>query len=770
MAVRFSFSLALLSCLWTSAASHQIPEGVFRMECRDRYFMIAINLSFTGDDPQFEATDEMGVYPITKTYGAQHGYSVNIFPGRGILELRASYFSSHTYNKKDEVFGFNFNLIVSHGGQWKAHPLNKTCTPALSWAPKEITCEVNYMEVSLKREVTCPSEMQQADRNGFRLNYPLITEDLHMVLHTYGAKLKPMSLSDAFRQGYIFHVTYERLVLRTAYGQVDSVATEINGVPVEVFRSTVYARKGLVMFMVDLVATCSMHEGTYESGYLKWETPEDVDPIILLDDAWFAFGIDGELLEKSLVEQRGYIVKMSNSILQIRIPYNAEGGWRKSLVSDGLKEFYIFNLYVEQILLDEDQIDARLGLFRTLVTPLLPRPLLCVNETLFEERTFLVYLGDIPEDVALVAVSLNGREFSLQEIMIDFTVTVVAHTNSTHSYTMKVPFDHPVVIQQFSKHDNAMKYTVTIQFTLHVLPEKEPIYHQTAVVALMDASPPEVDAFCSDSGIRFTLEHRPFNHLWQITIGSDLLSSELATRHGYIVTNDSQRLQLDVPLFTTGYKYNNVTLKGFSGTFEVLLRDPEASEVHRSITKTCPFSLSQYISCSTNGTMTAMVDLSPNVQNGVIPAGTHLLDRNCRPKDSDRTTVLFSFPLNSCGTTVKVGKEAVTYQNEIFLPSESHNGGNALEGSHDLQSVTIQCTYPLDGLHRFFWTYMFDSDTTGVGRIVYAKQPSHELQTSTTQPTTAKRKWSVFLQPSYRFPSGYVKMPNFPTVSQRRGL
>lgn len=70
------------------------------------------------------------------------------------------------------------------------------------------------------------------------------------------------------------------------------------------------------------------------------------------------------------------------------------------------------------------------------------------------------------------------------------------------------------------------------------------------------SAPPEVDAFCSDSGIHFTLEHRPFDHLWQITIGSDLLSSELATRHGYIVTNDSQKLQLDVPLFTTGYKYN----------------------------------------------------------------------------------------------------------------------------------------------------------------------------------------------------------------------
>lgn len=142
----------------------------------------------------------------------------------------------------------------------------------------------------------------------------------------------------------------------------------------------------------------------------------------------------------------------------------------QSLVSDGLYEFYIFNLYVEQILLDDEQIDARLGLFRTLVTPPLPRPLFCINgesagdvlggssriklqlvgfpETLSEERMFLVYLGDIPEDVALVAVSLNGREFSLREIMTDFTLAADVHTNNTHGYTLKVPFDHSVVIQQ----------------------------------------------------------------------------------------------------------------------------------------------------------------------------------------------------------------------------------------------------------------------------------------------------------------------------------
>uniref|UniRef100_H3BXU9 ZP-domain containing protein Ig-like domain-containing protein n=1 Tax=Tetraodon nigroviridis TaxID=99883 RepID=H3BXU9_TETNG len=337
-----------------------------------------------------------------------------------------------------------------------------------------------------------------------------------------------MNLSEAFRQGYVFQVTDGRLVFRTVYGQLDSVATEVSGVPVEVVRATVYSRHGWVMFLVDLVATCSMHEGAYQSGYLKWETPEDVDPIFPVDDALIAVGVDGELLERSVAQQRGYVVKMLNSVFQIGIPYNAEGGRRKSLALDGLYEFYVFNLYVEQILLEGDQVDARLRVFRTLVTPLLPRPLFCENGTLLAERMFLAYLGDVPEDVVLVSVGLNGQEFPLQaQTLTGFTVTEVAHANNTRGYTLKVPFDHPVVQQQFSKQDRAMQYVLMIQFTLHVLPEERPVYHQTSVTVLLDASPPAINASCSDSGIRFTLEHRPSEHPWQITIGSELLTSEL---------------------------------------------------------------------------------------------------------------------------------------------------------------------------------------------------------------------------------------------------
>lgn len=48
----------------------------------------------------------------------------------------------------DSLFTFNFNLIVSRDEEEVKFPLKKTCSPALQWAPREVTCEVNYMEVT----------------------------------------------------------------------------------------------------------------------------------------------------------------------------------------------------------------------------------------------------------------------------------------------------------------------------------------------------------------------------------------------------------------------------------------------------------------------------------------------------------------------------------------------------------------------------------------------------------------------------------------------
>lgn len=69
--------------------------------------------------------------------------------------------------------------------------------------------------------------------------------------------------------------------------------------------------------------------------------------------------------------------------------------------------------------------------------------------TLVEERVFLVHLADVPEDVVLVAVALNGHQFQLRAGNASgFAIAEVLHGNNTRGYALTVPFDHPAVRRQ----------------------------------------------------------------------------------------------------------------------------------------------------------------------------------------------------------------------------------------------------------------------------------------------------------------------------------
>ncbi|MEY6412378.1 hypothetical protein WJF12_23430, partial [Salmonella enterica subsp. enterica serovar Corvallis] len=146
-----------------------------------------------------------------------------------------------------------------------------------------------------------------------------------------------------------------------------------------------------------------------------------------------------------------------------------------------------------------------------------------------------------------------------------------------------------------------MLHKLDINYTLKAIPGNDPYYYTFSVKALMAVSPPSLDAGCTASGIDFKLAYRSFDYLWDISIGSDRLTPALAAKHGYTMSNDSHSLLLSVPLFTHGYKYQDITLTGFLGTFTILVRDHNTSEVKTSTIKTCLFNTTELIVCSTNG-------------------------------------------------------------------------------------------------------------------------------------------------------------------------
>ncbi|XP_042337388.1 zona pellucida sperm-binding protein 4-like [Plectropomus leopardus] len=202
------------------------------------------------------------------------------------------------------------------------------------------------------------------------------------------------------------------------------------------------------------------------------------------------------------------------------------------------------------------------------------------------------------------------------------------------------------------------------------------------------------------------------------------------------------------------------------------MRDHETSEVQSSTVKTCPFSNTEFILCSTDGRMTVVADLSLAIPSGGNPARTNLVDKYCGPKETDNTRALFSFPLNSCGTTVKLGRENVTYQNEIFY-SKKYLNMNKLVSDDASERVIIQCTYPLAGLHRLFSVYRFESDSDGFGSIIHTSQPTSGFDISIIKPTaaltTTPARRPVSFLPAVHPPARYIKVSRFRNLPRRIG-
>lgn len=86
---------------------------------------------------------------------------------------------------------------------------------------------------------------------------------------------------------------------------------------------------------------------------------------------------------------------------------------------------------------------------------------------------------------------------------------------------------------------------------------------------------------------------------------------------------------------------------------EFICKNSRCCNRHKSlhVAKSCVSTV-----CSTDGMMTFVVDLSAIVMGREgAPGRASLLDRSCRPVDSDNSRALFSFPINHCGSQAKVG-------------------------------------------------------------------------------------------------------------------
>ncbi|KAJ8009235.1 hypothetical protein DPEC_G00086790 [Dallia pectoralis] len=758
-----SFGLLLFSLgVLGSPSGYSIPEGVdIQAECRDRYLWVHVGSS--DNAPIFEAVDAAGVHPIEGD-APQCGYTISSFKMDVYTTLRASYFSCYTGNQNDEVFTFQLYITVTDAeGRPARYPLAQTCILPLPWSQREVICEEDYMEVSVGRNVLCTTPegtSKEAWEAAHSIAQKMANSVWQVMFLNNEEKMAAMSVVDAQQLGYELTATPKRVVFRSPYGQNHSEIVMVDGVPVEVIRGTVFFRQNMMVVMVDISVACTKNPGSFDGARILWDTPKVITPLV---DGNFGFeskrinvGVENQLLDEGTARARGYTLEVKGPLVQMGVPFGAKGGYTKSLVMNNVyQETYTALLFYEHVFshvyADGSSVETRHRLCRVVVTPLLCHTPFTIDvDTLSPYRktsaevAFNVYLGNIPHDVALMGVKLNENLFLVTEAADrGYTISTVEHTNGSHGYTLSVPLDDKSV-QRTYLGDGLLQYSVDINYTLSIMPQEESYFHVASVVKqLTDAFPPELRGVCTQRGVVFNMNQPRLGYLWEIGAGHDPLTPQLVAERGYYLINDSHSLTLEVPRLTNGYIYEDINLKRFTGTFEVLLRDSQTSEIQTSTATRCHFKTDQLIICSTDGTVTVVTN-TRTPWPGVDPHSTTLSDRTCQPKETDDSRVLFEFGLNTCGTTLTVEGSHAVYENKILSNREVKPDGDSFMSRDSKFRVTVRCIYPLNSVNRLSVDNLIQSEVPGVGSITFTGSTEDDPTDDTTRKTVPGCKEQVY--------------------------
>nr|ANO39570.1 zona pellucida protein ZPAX2 isoform 1 [Chionodraco hamatus] len=677
MAFGFCIGVALLLSLWSRAETAGIPDGVLRMECHDRYFMIAVDLSFTGDEPHFEAVDETGAYAITQQYAAQCGYSINVHPLPGHVELRASYFSCQTQNKDDEMFTFNFNLNVTQEGKEVTYPLqDKTCSPSLPWSPREVTCETNYMEVSVKKaapnDYNLPaypySDPRKAAEQPMDAGFRIAT----VVFLTPEERV--MQVDEAQRNGYGISSTATRLVLRSPNPSRETYTKDVAGVPMTVLSTSIIFEKTKLTTQLYAGAACPQAQGGvfFTETSIRWFLPRRIDPMIhskhfrLLE---VNMGVDGRKLEATEMSARNYSLTLDDLYIIVEIPIGAAGCHIKSHALDG----QYFTSYMNELMLellwteDDTNEDTRYKVFLPVETPLQLQPPQVIDATVPKEMMFKVLIGPVGFDVMLKNISFPSEVLSLADcIARGFQVFDQMSPNGCSKvYTVEVPFTDRVVGQR--KEMGVTIYTLHLTFGFLVLPKHAPFTATAYLRAkLEDIAPPSVSGSCGDKNFYVIVKYGTNVLNFQTKMGKRMLTGSLAQQYG-IMVNDTH-FSLVVPFSAADATVEAVEMSSIKSRLDVTLRYPKTNKTIQVFSLACNF-ITKLIECFPNGTITAMAITLESVPS-LNPRRLTLRDPACGPTYSNDQYAYFVFTANSCGTTRKFLPNMMLYENEISITDE----------------------------------------------------------------------------------------------------
>ncbi|XP_044866504.1 zona pellucida sperm-binding protein 2-like isoform X2 [Mauremys mutica] len=554
------------------------PPGFIESSCPSRIFWVKLDKRFLqGKFFSLELVDPSGgTVLLDEKLAARCGYvlSEDVW---GNTIFRASVLGCHVANQADELFSLTVNIKVSSSPDMRraatyTYPMYCTYTP---WAPREIVCEENYMEVSVKSDVPVISDDDTATWMSALPEVQKVEYQVWQLIFLSPSGRKKIMVSDAAKLGYSFNNTLARVFLRAPYSTNESKLAVVNGVSMNIVSSTSMYKQRWMLLLIDTTVACPIDGTSFTDTAITWTVPSIIPTLVPQEPTFvsknISVGVDGQRI---MHPEQNYILEHNKTHIRMTVPIGAAGGRLK---------------YVNR------------------------------NET---------------------------------------------------------------------------KYTLHVNYTLDVGPEMKPYNHPAEVECVVaDIELPEAVGYCDKENLYLAVPVSALYQYWNLYIGNKLLNQQTVLSNRHLLTTNSTHLVLQVPLFTMGIIYEEVSFQRLKTRFDLALRKANTLETIKTFSVSCNFNSSEFIVCYPNGTVTVSAPMKtiPSIDMGK----TKLKDSTCKPKEFNEEQAFFQFHVSTCGTSLKFEGDHIIYENEISYEKEILPAWGPPKITRDPDyRLTVLCYYP----------------------------------------------------------------------------
>ncbi|XP_009288977.1 PREDICTED: uncharacterized protein LOC103908341 [Aptenodytes forsteri] len=552
----------LFLLFWLGQGRQMAPPGFVESSCRSRIFWMKLNnLLLQGKFFQLEINDPYaGPVLLDEKLASRCGYvlSEDVW---GNPVFRASVLGCHVANEADELFSLTVNIKISSFSSMRAavtYTYPMYCSYS-SWASREIVCEENYMEVSVKTDVPAVSNDYTVAWMSALPETQNVAYQLWQLMFVSPSGRKRIMVSDAAKLGYSFNNTLSRVYLRAPYHSNESHVSVVSGVNMNMVTSTSMYRQRWLLLLIDTTVSCPVDGISFTDTTLTWTVPSVIPTLVVQESTFLSknilMGVDDQVIVHP--EEKNYLLEHNETHIRITIPIGAEGGKLKSSISGGVYGvIYSIDLFLEHTWTDADWQTTKYTVIKSITTPFMPQIPTVINNTLPEERLFNVAFGHFLSDVSLVAIAIGNVPFTLREAQHQgFKIYETPFSNRTKGFILEVSFDDSYVLKEYVNR-NETKYTLLVNYTMSVGPEMTLYYHSAEVECVIaDIELPEAVGYCDEENLYLAIPTFGLHQYWNLYLHNKLLNRHVALTNGYLAVTNSTHLILQIPLFAVGVIY-----------------------------------------------------------------------------------------------------------------------------------------------------------------------------------------------------------------------